>query len=107
VRPALSATGLLTFENAAERAGVATAAERYMIQWSRFDNASGANEPVGTEQTVTETRAQAPAALLDASFVAARVRAQHPEHAAWAEPVTLYFRRGATGWSLVGLERTP
>jgi hypothetical protein len=107
VRPALSATGLLTFENAAERAGVATAAERYMVQWSRFDNASNAHESVGNEQTVTETRAQAPAALLDASFVAARVRAQHPEHSAWAEPVTLYFRRGATGWALVGLERTP
>jgi hypothetical protein len=97
----------LTFENAAERAGVATAAERYMIQWSRFDNAANTHAPVGSEQTLTETRAQAPASLLDAGFISASLRAQHPDHSAWAEPVTLYFRRGATGWTLVGLERTP
>ena len=33
--------GLLTFENAAERAGVGPAAEGYTIEWAAFDNAAG------------------------------------------------------------------
>ena len=107
VRPALSASGALTFENAAVTAGVATAAPRYTIAWARFDNTSDAHDPVGGEQTLTEARAQAPASLLEASFISARIRAHHPEHPAWAEPLSVYFRRGATGWTLVGLERTP
>jgi aerobic-type carbon monoxide dehydrogenase small subunit (CoxS/CutS family) len=41
VNPTLDAAGVLTFENAAERAGVAKAAERYTVEWLRFDNADG------------------------------------------------------------------
>jgi hypothetical protein len=57
--------------------------------------------------SVSEPRAQAPAHLVAAprSFVAARVRAFHPDRAAWAQPVNLYFRQEDTGWKLVGLER--
>jgi hypothetical protein len=106
VNPALDSSGVLTFENAAERAGVAKAAERYTIEWLRFDNAAGTHESVA-EASVSEPRAQAPAHLVAAprSFVAARVRAFHPDRAAWAQPVNLYFRQEDTGWKLVGLER--
>ena len=108
VNPALDASGVLTFENAAERAGVAKGAERYAIEWLRFDNTDGSHEAV-TEATVSEPRAQAPADLVAAprSFVAARVRAFHPDRPAWAQPVNLYFRQADTGWKLVGLERNP
>ena len=34
---------------------MANAAERYTIQWSRFDNASATHQDVGAEQTVTST----------------------------------------------------
>ena len=109
VNPAVNTSGLLTFENAAERAGVATAAARYTIEWSRFDNATGAHEPAGGELTVTEPRAQAPASLLAAKpqILAARVRAFHPDHPAWARPLMMYFRQMEGGWKLVGLERNP
>lgn len=106
VRPSLSASGLLTFENAAVQAGVALPAERYHVEWLRFDNASDSHEQVA-EQDVTETRAQAPANLLDREFVCARIRAYHSSHSAWADPIALYFRRDASGWTLVGLERNP
>ena len=66
VNLSLSPTGELTFENAAHKAGVAPAAERYTIQWSSFDNASNTHKDVGAEQTVTSPAAQAPAALLSA-----------------------------------------
>ena len=109
VRPALSASGELTFENAAEEAGLAKAPDRYTVRWSAFDNATATHTPHGEEQTVTAPRAQAPAALLSgrAAFIAATVRAFHPDHPAWAQPVELYFRRAGDGWRLVGLERQP
>jgi hypothetical protein len=107
VRPALSASGLLTFDNAAVKAGVATAPQRYTIEWSRFNNASDAHESVSSEEAVTDSRAQAPAAIFESRFVSARIRAHHPEHPAWAEALRAYFRRTPDGWTLVGLERTP
>lgn len=109
VNPSLSASGMLTFENAAERAGVANAADHYTVTWSRFDNATGLRERVGEQFTITEPRAQAPAALLSSNgeFVAADLRAVQAEHPAWSEPLVVYFRRGNTGWTLVGLDRNP
>jgi hypothetical protein len=109
VNPALSASGELTFDNAAERAGVAKPAQHYIIEWSRFDNGTGAHQPIGVEQTVTVPRAAAPAALTNAppEYVSVRVRAVQPDQPAWATPVVAYFRRAGDGWSLVGLERNP
>jgi hypothetical protein len=107
VNPALSASGALTFENAAQAAGVASAAERYTIQWSVFDNASGTHKDVETEQTVTSTTAQAPAALFatQPEYVSALVRAFRADQPAWSQPLRVYFRRAGDAWSLVGLER--
>jgi hypothetical protein len=107
VDPSLSASGELTFGNAAEEANVATPAERYTIQWSALDNNTGVLSSVGAEQSVTERRAQAPDAVLSGShgYIAAQVRAFHPDHPAWSQPLMVYFRRTGSGWSLVGLER--
>jgi hypothetical protein len=106
---ALDASGTLTFTNAAEEAGVSKAAERYTVQWLRFDNATGVHADVGGEQTVTAARAQAPASLFDGNpdFVAARLRAFHPDRPAWSHPVLVHFRRAGQAWTLVGLERNP
>ena len=109
VNVALSASGELTFDNAAERAGVANAAERYTVQWSRFDNATGTHSDAGAEQSLTQPRGQMPPALLSArpEFVSARLRAHHSDRPAWLHPLVVYFRRAGDGWSLVGLERNP
>jgi hypothetical protein len=107
VNPSLSGSGVLTFDNAAEGAGVSTAAERYTVEWSRFDNATGTHEVAGAETTITEPRAQVPASLLASKpeFIAARVRAFLAGRPAWAQPLMMYFRRADGGWKLVGLER--
>jgi len=109
VNPALSDSGALTFENAAEQAGVAKPAERYTIVWSRFDNATGHHEQVGAEESVTQARGQAPAALLASrpEYLSARLRAYRPDHPEWSQPLMVYFRQGGTGWTLAGLERNP
>ena len=109
VNVAMSASGELTFENEAEKAGVAKAAERYSVQWSRFDNDANQHEPLGPELTSTAPRIQAPADLLALrpEYVAARLRAHHPDFPAWSQPLMAYFRRSSEGWTLVGLERNP
>jgi hypothetical protein len=105
--PALGADGIVTFENAASAAGVATAPTGYVLTWSGFDNATGlpAGKPV--EMRVTEPRAAAPRQLLESSeYLTATVQTLHPDHPAWRLPVTLTFRHVAGGWQAVGLERT-
>jgi hypothetical protein len=106
---ALAPSGALTFDNAAELAGVAKPAERYTVQWSRFDNATGTQHDTGAEQTLATTTAQVPAALLDArpEYISARLRAFQSEHPEWSQPLVAFFRRTADGWALVGLERNP
>ena len=109
VNVSLSGSGELKFENAAELAGVGKPAERYTAQWARFDNATGAEQPVDAEQTVTGTRAQIPPALLAArpEYVSVRLRAFHPDRPDWAHPLLAYFRRAGDAWTLVGLQRNP
>ncbi len=104
--PRLGSDGVLTFENAAVSARAASAPSRYTLLWSRYDNAT--NTSTGSvETTTTEPRAAAPANVLNgAQFVTATVRTTHPDHPAWALPVTFTFRRVSNGWQTVGIERT-
>jgi hypothetical protein len=106
VDPRLLADGRLTFANAAVDARVATPAESYQLLWFRFDNATGTRAPVGDTQAVTTLAGRAPAGLLDGSeYVGVVVTARHPQHEGWLRPATFFFRRGGTGWTLVGVER--
>jgi hypothetical protein len=100
--------GQLTFGNGAVGARVASPPTEYRIRWSRFDNTTDTATPEGDEVVVTQPRAQAPAALVGAQgpeFLQVQVAATHREFPAWSKPVTAHFRREATGWRLVGLNR--
>jgi hypothetical protein len=105
----LSDTGQLQFANAAVDAGVATPASGYQVQWADFDNATGETRPVGGLTAVTDGRASAPAALVAGAargrIIQVEISSTHAQHPAWARPVTVNFRRGATGWELVGVSR--
>jgi hypothetical protein len=119
VDPALDANGTLTFGNAAVQYRFAAAPAGYRAVWSRFDNATGATSPLGetTGEAPSQTaglQASSAAAVLPAprslpseegAFVQIDVAAVAPAHASWARPVRLHFRREASGWKLVGLER--
>ena len=100
--------GRLTFENAAVRAGVAKPPETYRASWFRFDNATGESQPISDTQGSTTTL-DAPSGLPSASgsFVRVDISADSDGHPTWKKPVHTYFRRGANGWKLVGLERMP
>jgi hypothetical protein len=108
VDPALSATGVLTFGNAAVQHGFATPPQSYQAVWSTFDNATGATTLIGHSEG-PETSLPAPSAFgsTAAAFVRVEVSATSTSHPSWAQPVTAYFRRGSAGWTLVGFERLP
>ena len=78
-----------------------------MRTWSAFDNATGSSNRIG--QTAGSDRIDAPAGLPGApgSYVKVALSAVSPSDPAWAQPIDVYFRRTATGWTLVGLERLP
>ena len=101
------APGGLTFKNAAADAGVASAPSEYVVQWLRFDNATGATTPIGTTSAAGTTVA-APAELPSqaGSYIRAEIAAKGgPE--AWAAPAHAYFVREPGGWKLIGFERVP
>jgi hypothetical protein len=106
INVSLDESGRLRFDNAAEQVGVGKPAERYTVAWSRFDNATGTHTPVGTEETITSTSAQAPRELLDSPYVAVTIKGIDPDHPEWQQPLLAFFRRAPDGtWSLAGLER--
>jgi hypothetical protein len=110
VRFALTDGGVLTFENPSVRAGFARAPEQgYEATWHRFDNATGRTDRLGPATMSSGERMQSPGPLPGGAeaFVKISIRARQPEHAAWAEPVDVYFRRSGTTWTLVGVDRLP
>ena len=108
VDPALDSSGTLTFRSAAVDAGVAPPPARYRAQWARFDNATGETQAIG-ESSGPATGIMAPAGLPagEGTYVRVGIAAAPGTGTAWETPLHAYFRRTATGWMLVGLERLP
>jgi hypothetical protein len=110
VNPALAPDGELTFGNAAVTAGVAAEPDQgYLVQWAAFDNTTGTTRALGSPTATRDGRSRAPMALPSSpgSFVKVQIAAAAHEHPSWAKPVEAFFRRSASGWGLVGLERQP
>ncbi len=104
VTPTLTG-GRLRFANAAVDARAATAPTHYVVQWERFDNATGTHTRVGAPVNATTPDVPLPGELAGEAFVAARVHAVHPEYRHWTTPVAFYFRRQGDHWTPVGLVR--
>ena len=102
----LAPDGSLSFGNAAVAAGVASPGAAYVLGWSRFDNETGVHTRAGAQSRVAAPRATAPESLLEEEYISVEIRGEHPDHAAWRQPVRAYFRRTPEGWQTVGLFRT-
>jgi hypothetical protein len=103
----LSADGALRFENAAVKARVGSApAGGYRLAWSYFDNRTRALDPIGDTAATDGEPTGAPRALRDAPDTFVRVRVTEDAAPAARAPVDAYFRRAASGWTLVGLTRS-
>ena len=102
----LDSENTVTFQNAAVTADVGAAPASYRATWYSFDNLSDTSVPIA----ITESRGpimNGPIGLTRevGSFARIDVSATSPDHPSWSAPVSGYFRRGATGWTLVGLDR--
>jgi hypothetical protein len=105
---ALSTNGELTFANAAVTAGLdQVPAQGYTLTWRRFDNATGTATATLGDSRATDTRATAPVALPSETgeYVQVDIAAVGAPHPAWSKPVVVHFRREASGWKLVGVDR--
>ena len=106
----LGADGTLRFRNAAVDAGAASpSANGYRATWFLFDNMSGATTSLGPETAGSGTELAAPGRLPDQDgvFVKVSIAAREATQPAWNAPADVYFRRVASGWKLVGIERLP
>jgi hypothetical protein len=105
VDPVLGPDGRLSFRNIAVDNRVAEPPRGYQATWSTFDNETGLSTAVGVTDSPDTTLA-APR-LPETTFLKVEVSAVGPPVSSWGKPVTLYFRKSASGWILVGLERLP
>jgi hypothetical protein len=106
----LSGDGRLAFRNAASDAGVAAAPSGgYSARWSVVDTATGQEQALDPVTTSRSNEMGAPGPLPSAAGALLRVQvsALAPAPAEWMRPVDVHFQRTASGWRLVGLERTP
>jgi hypothetical protein len=101
----------LVFDNAAVRADVAPPPSGgYTVSWARFDNATSEATPIGTtELSAGQLRAHVPPGVPVAPglILKVQVAAKGAPHPSWETPIDAYFRRTASGWTLIGLERLP
>jgi hypothetical protein len=101
----------VVFDNAAIRVGAATPAATYVSRWSRFDNASGAQEAIGASATIEDNRARIPADAwgpADASgarYAAIAIETYHPEFPVWKNAVTITVRKRNGEVDIAGIDR--
>ena len=104
VNPRLGPRGELTFDNAAVAAGAGPAPAGYQAEWAQFDNNTGETKPLGST-TGPGALLEAPPSLPAQPGQMIQIDVRSDGAGAGAKPVRLHFRRSATGWSLVGLQR--
>ena len=104
--PRLDRQGLLTFDNDAVVAGVATEPTDYVLTWYRVDNATGEHTQVGDEIWTTGPKGRIPAPLRQDEYVAVLIRGIHPVMTGWLRAARVHFRRLVEGWETVGIERS-
>ena len=101
--------GPLTFENAAVDADVAHAPAQYVVNWLRFDNATGGTTSIG-KTTSAESRPSVPLPAdmpsAEGTYVRAEIAASDGP-GSWSVPAHAYFLRQHGTWKLVGFERVP
>jgi len=108
VDPALGADGALSFKNAAVQHGFAKTPSGYKAAWHQFNNDSGETKALGeTEGAAEQLRAPAGLPTARGAYVRVDISATAEGHPSWGVPVHAYFRRGDSGWTLVGFDRMP
>jgi len=101
---AIDAENRLTFRNLATEAAVAARAPGYRATWHTFDNIADKATQVATTEA-TDSPLPMPQLPVSEFIKVDLASVGGPE--AWTRPISVYFRRNADSWTLVGMERLP
>jgi hypothetical protein len=104
VDPELDRSGRLSFRNFAADMAVADRAPSYRALWYTFDNGADKATLIATTEA-TQSPMQMPP-MPASEYVKVDISAVGGPDA-WTKPVSAYFRRNTSGWTLVGFERMP
>ena len=104
VDPELDRSGRLSFRNFAADMAVADRAPSYRALWYTFDNGADKATLIATTEA-TQSPMQMPQ-MPASEYVKVDISAVGGADA-WTKPVSAYFRRNTSGWTLVGFERMP
>ena len=100
-RLALDNGGRLSFSVPGGGTGAVTPDAGYDAQWFRYENATGATQPLGTSKG--SSGLEAPSALPAADGAIVKITIASAGGA--TRPLDVYFRRHGDAWRLVGVER--
>ena len=101
----------LSFDNAAIRVGAASDQASYQLQWSKLDNLSGREDPVGGLVVIDEACLLVPESVwgpeddVGDRYALASIATMHPDFPHWSEPVVISLRDRAGQIDVVGIER--
>jgi hypothetical protein len=96
--------GALRFENLSQRHGFVEAETSYQVQWFAFENETGARRELSSKSASLETRSTLPPSRGE-EFLLAEIRSENAENPDWRALVSVYLRRAAAGYEVVGIER--
>jgi hypothetical protein len=101
----------LSWENAAVRAGVASASVTYAVQWSTYDNRDGSGAAVGdpidsaAPEVDVPSDAWGPADDFGYRYAEARISTRHSDFPHWQAPVIVTLRDRGGEIDIVGILR--
>jgi hypothetical protein len=96
--------GVLRFENLSQRHGFVEAETSYQVQWFAFENETGARRELSSKSASLETRSTLPPSSGE-EFLLAEISSHNAENPHWRSAVSVYLRRAAAGYEIVGIER--
>jgi hypothetical protein len=98
----------LAFTNLSEKYGFTAAGTSYSVQWSTYDNETGARNPIGGPANLSESRITLPSAQPGSLLLVALVRSKSADFPHWDTGISVYLRplRSASpSYEIVGIER--
>jgi hypothetical protein len=101
---------VLTFENAAIRAGAAAGSTSYVVTWQALDNTTGAlhdvaSSALASRETAVPAAAWGPRDASGIRYAVAAIATVHDQFPHWAQPVRVTLRERAGVVDVVGIDR--
>ncbi|HXV60958.1 MAG TPA: hypothetical protein VEK15_09710 [Vicinamibacteria bacterium] len=95
----------LAFTNLSEKYGFVQTETIYEVDWSSYDNATGASRTLVEPERQTSTRLAIPSISSPDLFLVATIRSHNSDNPHWARSAQVYLRPEGSGYAIVGIDR--